>query len=344
MRITPTGNVPPAPSVSPTQTGVKADVKAKVIAMMTGNQATNHSIDQNNISVEELSAVQPTEVIDRNAINEDTIASEETEVLPEKPAVDPALSRQFAQLAKQEKALRAKAQQQQQQNQDIKAREAAVAAKEAELSGKPTFDATKYVSLEDFRANPLKVMAQTGLSYDELTQQLLNTSPTDPRTEAVISQLQAKIEALEKGQETGKQAVIEQQQQSYQAAVKQITLDAKNLVKMDPAFEAIRATNSVSDVVELITETYNKDGILLSVEDAAQQVEDYLVEEAMKLTRIGKIKSKLQQAGQPVRTDTKTQAQKIAGAPMKTLTNAAGSTRQLSVRERAIAAMEGRLK
>jgi hypothetical protein len=350
MRITPLGAVPPAPAPANTQVGVKPEVKAKVIAMITGQdvkqQNVNHSIDPNNISVEELSAVKG-QNLNKPVSNEEQVetvqevqAQEET--LQEKPKVDPALSRQFAQLARQEKALRAKAQQ---QEQAIKAKEMALAAREAELNGKSSFDASKYVSLEEFKANPLKVMAQTGLSYDELTQQLLNVPGTDPRTEAVISRLEAKIAALEESAELGKKSQVEQQQQTYQAAVKQITADVRNLVKMDPNFETIRATNSVSDVVELITETFNKEQILLSVEEAAQQVEDYLVEEAMKLTRIGKIKSKIGQSGQTVQSKTQTQAQKPAATPQtKTLTNAIGSTRQMTTRERAIAAAEGRLK
>lgn len=312
-------------------------------------QPEAHSINPNSVSVEELSAIQAPQI--DKGVNNEQVAIEETQELsqPEEvktKAVDPALSRQFAQLARQEKALRAKVQQ---QDQALKAREQALAVREAKFSEpqQPQFDASKYVSLEDFKANPLKVMAQTGLSYDELTQQLLNVSTTDPRTEALIGRLEAKIKALEDGAEDTKKSYAETQQQTYNAAVKQIEYDARDLVQMDPNFETIKATNSVKDVVELITRTHAKTGKILSVEEACNKVEEYLVDEALKLTRIGKIKSRLEQS-----SAVKVQTQKQPPKPldrqiqpgMKTLTNAASSTRQLSAKERAVLAFKGELK
>lgn len=112
---------------------------------------------------------------------------------------------------------------------------------------------------------------------------------------------------------------------------------------MDPYFETIKQTNSVSDVVDLITATYEKDGILLSVEEAAKEVEDYLVDEAMKLTRIGKIKQRLAASTTAKVSQEQTPAPKKQ-TQMKTLTNAASTTRQLSAKERAILAFRGELK
>lgn len=301
--------------------------------------------DPNNISPEEMSAVKPHQP-DKGVISEQ--AETETQQEPsqdpqteEKPKVDPVLSKQFAQLARQEKALRIK---QQQQDQALKTREQALAAREAELNGKPQFDSTKYISRDDLKQNTLRQLAEAGITYEELTQQILNTSPTDPRTEAIISKQDARIAQLEAKLEEQVKSQSENQQQAYNAAVKQIEADTKALVQMDPNFETIKATNSVRDVVDLIERVYKKDGILLSVEEAAQEVEDYLVEEAMKISKIGKIKSRLEKAGQPAPVQSR-QAQKPQTQPvMKTLTNAASSSRQLSAKERAILAFKGELK
>jgi hypothetical protein len=80
----------------------------------------------------------------------------------------------------------------------------------------------------------------------------------------------------------------------------------------------------------------------MSVEEAAQQVEDYLADEAFKLSRLGKIQKRVQQAAQP-KVLQKTQAAQQTQTQMKTLTNATSSTRKMSSRERAILAMEGKL-
>lgn len=306
--------------------------------------------NQNAVSVEELGAIQTPPQIDSMTSSEsqETAPPEATtpEATPETPAektqVDPALSRQFAQLARQEKALRAQAQ-------AIKAKETALAAREAELAAKTAPqapDMTNYIDKNRFKTDPLSVLEETGLSYDELTQQLINRQPTDPRVTSTIQRLEAKIASLEEQNKTAQKSQVESQQQAYNAAVKQIKMDAISLVKSDPSFETIKATGSIDDVVELITETYNKDGILLTVEDAAQQVEDYLVEEYTKLAKIDKIQKRLQAANsnkQPATTVKQTQPPKTQTQPqtMKTLTNNTSSSRKLTAKERAILAFKG---
>lgn len=307
--------------------------------------------NQNAVSVEELGAIQAPQAELDNPVpfeSQETAPQEATpedpapETPAEKPQVDPALSRQFAQLARQEKAIRA-------QQQAIKAKEAVLAAREAELAAKmapQAPDLTNYIDKNRFKTDPLSVLEETGLSYDELTQQLINRQPTDPRVMNTIQRLEAKIASLEEQNKTAQKSQVESQQQAYNAAVKQIRMDAVSLVKNDPSFETIKATGSVGDVVELITETYNKDGILLTVEEAAQQVEDYLVEEATKLAKIDKIQKRLQAANsnkQPAATVKQQQPQKTQAQPqtMKTLTNNTSSSRKLTAKERAILAFKG---
>lgn len=329
-----------------TNSGIKPDVRARAVAILEGTnqpppqeqsrQPENHSIDPNNISPEEVSAVrQPSQ--DKGVNLEPEVTTEPQE----DKKVDPGVSRQFAILAKQEKQLRLK---QQQQLQAFKTREAELTAREAALIQKPQIDPNQYISKDELKRNTLRQLADAGITYEELTQQILNTSPTDPRTEAIIakqsqelSDLRARLDAQDKSQ-------VEGQQQARQAAVRQITRDVKDLITMDPAFETIKATNSISDVVELIERTFDKDGYVLSVEEASQQVENYLMEEALKLTRIGKIKSRLEEAAQSNQSKKNSSPQQTQQSSMKTLTNATSSSRQLSARERALLAFKGELK
>jgi hypothetical protein len=290
-------------------------------------------IDPNQVSAEEMSALS----IPAPQVQESQPEVEQP-VVEEKKEVDPQLSKQFAHLAKQAKQLRAK---QQQQEQAFKQREAELAAKEAALGKQPSLDG--YVSIDELKRNPLGTLTRAQVTYDELTQQLLSSGTVDPRTEALIKQQESRIAQLEAKIEEGSKKQVEAQDQAYKAAVRQIEVDARNLIKNDPNFETIKSTNSIRDVVELITETYKKDGIVLSVEEAATEVENYLVDEAMKLTRIGKIKSKLAQAAQPKPVEVKANKQ-TQPSPMKTLTNAHSTSRQLSARERAILAFRNELK
>lgn len=304
----------------------------------------------NNVSPEELSAIkspeQPEEVpevSDKQADNSEVTEPTDEATKPE----DTALSRQFAKLAQQEKQLRAKAAQ---QDQAFKAREAELAAREAKLNQQqPTqMDQSKYVSLEDLKYNALGVLEKAGVSYEELTQQLLNPVQTDPRVQATISKLEAKIAELEQQTKTTKTTYEQQQEQAYKAAVKQIETDVTNLVNKDPSYEAIKHAGAYKDVVDLIEQTYHKDGYLMSVEEASQAVEDYLVEQYTKFSNIGKVKQKIAQANTSKAVQsTSEQKQEAApqqtpkSQPMKTLTNNNSSTRQLSARERALLAFKG---
>ncbi|CAM6005207.1 unnamed protein product [Sphagnum balticum] len=297
--------------------------------MSQGGTAHPEGFNQNNVSPENLSAVQNNTV--------------ETPVEPEakSPPVseEPALSSQYAVLARKEKALRAKAQQ---QEQALKAREAALAAKEAEITAKAQADLSKYIPKDRFQEDPLQALLDAGVTYEQLTERLLNqpqdtftNSPAYKRMEAKIAELEGKTTKVAKSYE-------EQQSQQYQQALQQITNETKNLITSDPInYEAIAATGSVGDVVELIEKTFKEDGVLLSVEEAAKEVEEYLAEEATKLARLKKIQQRLAPKTPPQQSGTKPQPQQQT---LKTLTNSVGTGGKLSARERALLAFKGELK
>lgn len=293
-------------------------------------------LNQNNVSPEDLSAIQTqtrqtNEVVSPEIDTVEQVVSSETD----KPKVDTKAQEQFEQLKRQERQLRLKVQQ---QAQAIKAKEDALAAREAQLTAKDQEYSQGYIKQDRIKQDILGVMAEQGISYDDVVQQILNQQPKNPQVEAKMSAMESKIQALTQMLEDNKKSQVEAQDASYKAAVNQIRLDVKNLVKNDSNFELIQAANATNDVVQLIEETYQKDGILLSVEQASEEVEKYLEEEAMKFTRLGKIKKKLETTST---SQAQQQPQQKQSQPMKTLTNAASSVRQLSARERAVLAFKG---
>jgi hypothetical protein len=340
-----------------------SDVKAKAIqafkagvssydnpAPTTGQAQETAVANPNQVSAEELSAIRaktPAEVLSNAQPGTETDNTTEveqvTEVKAKEPVKEPAVSRLYAQLAKQERALRAKAQQQEQQ---FKQREAALQAREAEAQQKSEINQKGFISLERLKNDPLGAMSEAGVSYDEVAQQIINPSKVDPRLQATIDALKAEIADLKKSTDEGREAMTRQQQEAYNTAVKQIETDVRNLVTADPNFELIKANRAVKDVVKLIEDTYNKDGVLLTVEEAAQEVENYLDEKITNLTKLEKIRRKLGQQTTNAAQAKKAQPAATKGpdsapATMKTLTNAVSSTRKLSARERAILAFKG---
>lgn len=293
--------------------------------------------DPNNISAEELSAVRAPQATETSDIHTE-VSAEEAPQAESKP--DPELERRFQKIAQQERALRAKIQQ---QNIKLKQREAELQKREEAL--KQTVqapDLSNYVAKDRIKADALTVLEEAGVSFDEFTNQALNRQPTDPRVLNTINKLNDKIDRLEQEAQANKAAQLDQQKQSYQAAIKQIKADATALVNSDPEFETVKVMGAISDVVELIEKEFEATGNVLSVEEAAKEVENYLVDEGMKITQIEKIRKRMAAANasqpKPEKKPLPTQQ------PQKTLTNATSSSRPLTARERSILAFEGKLK
>ncbi len=100
------------------------------------------------------------------------------------------------------------------------------------------------------------------------------------------------------------------------------------------------------DVVDRIKEVHAKTKRVLTVEEAARQIENEYIEQGMKLTSIQKIQKRMNQPNASAgKSNQQTQAnQQTQSTQMKTLTNAQSSTRPLSARERAVLAFKGELK
>lgn len=324
-----------APSVTPatTPTTTAQDARSRAIAKLTGGEQPVQNATS--VSPEELGALKTGEqAISDNKEDSATAASE----VPETKAKEDPLSSQYATLARKEKALRAQIQQ-------FKADQAKFEAeRQSQLATpKQEFDLSKYVERDRIKADPMAIFDEVGLSYDDLTHAVLTRSQiqTDPRLTAQMARMEAEIKAAKEEAQKLRQAQEDGQKQSYQQAVAQIRSEASKLVYTDPTFEMIKETNSVPDVVELIESTFKADGVLLTVEEACQAVEDHLVEEAIKLSKIKKLQQRLAAPAAPQSPVNNT---KQPQTQSKTLTNGMAAQKPMTSRERAIAAMEGRLK
>lgn len=350
MKISPQGVSAPSAQETTFATSQYSGDSAKAareraIAKLTGQPSAQNQVPQQNpvpnptsISPEEMGAIAPKGQKNTNESNAEEYPNVSEAVETPKTSEEP-LSAQYAQLARKEKAIRAKVQ-------EIKAQEAALKAREAALNPpaqqQSTFDPSKYIEKDAFKQDIFGHLAELGITYDQLTQgQLEQPSPKELALAETNRKLEARLAALEEKTEKTVKSFEENQTNAYKQAISQIRRDATNLVTSDPEFETIKETGSVNDVVELIEATFKADGVLLTVDEAARAVEDHLVEEAMKIAKLKKIQSRL---NPPKATEPSKESALVAGkAPqqLKTLTNAVGSTRPMTVRERAIARFKG---
>jgi hypothetical protein len=310
-------------------------VVARLAATMEANAQPAQQIvrDQNRISPEEQGAVRQKDTNVETPT--ESVAAEET--APVK-AEDP-LSSQYAVFARKEKALRARDQQLRAREDALRAREAAM--RPAATPTQPAIDTSKYVSRDDLTKNPLQVLSDMGLTYDQLTNLALQApSEADMQRRSYEAKIEAELKSIKDAQQESKKFYEEQQNQSYQQAVRQMTVDATDLVNSDSQFEMIRETGQVGEVIKLIEKTFNEENLLLSVEEASKAVEDFLVEEATKLAKLDKIQRRLR----PAQGQSSQQQPNKQAPTLKTLTNSVSSSRPLSAKERAILAFKGELK
>ncbi len=262
-------------------------------------------------------------------------ATQSAEVVP--PKEEEALSPKLVELARREKMFLKK-------QAELKAREDALAAKESEYK-------TSYVDKKTLTANPVQALLDAGLTHDQIVQQLLNgQQQVDP----VLSSVQAEIKALKDAQEQSKVQAAEAQKKNYDNAVNQIRTDVKALVDSNPDYESIKVLEAQEAVVDLIKKQFETDGTLLSVEDASAQVEAYILEEALKMAGLNKVKAKLNPVAVEASTEEPVEKKqqvtlRQAPQPLKTLTNAATTVTSKPINEkdrraRAIALLEGRLQ
>lgn len=316
------------------------EAKASAIEVMkrglAGAQEQAHPVDPNNVSVEDLRSLthrQTPQIEEEQSVSgqEDTIeASTEEAPQEEQKSKEPQLSAQHAILARKERALR-------DQYKKFQAEKAAFEAEKSKTSQTPSFDESKYISRDRLKQETLAVLAEEGVSYDELTNQLISqaNNPINPQVSAEIRALRAELQATKAAQEEAKKSFSDQEKQKYDQAIKQLKRDAKQFISANEEYELCRMTNSENDVAELIESTFKETGEIISMDEAAREVEAYLEEETSKLFQSSKLQKKLGSVGAQGQPSTKSPSQQSQQPQLKTLTNSVSTTRKLTALERA---------
>lgn len=177
------------------------------------------------------------------------------------------LSPQLTALARKEAKIR-------QQEQALKADREAIAAERLEIAElrelKTKLAAKDYSGIENL------------VQYDEYTNYLLNKAEGNrPETEA-IKKLEDEIKAIKTTQET---TVTKQ----YEATIAQYERDIKNAVESNPEYSSIKERNAEKHVLQHILDTFNEEGEVLTVDQAAKEIEEFILEEALAMQKLSKV-------------------------------------------------------
>ena len=234
---------------------------------------------------------------------EATEAPEAAEAPPEPERPD--FSRQFAALARKERAIRQKEQ------------EMANFAKQREQYEGTS---TRLADLQRLaKENPAKLLGELGINYDELTQQVINEgNPTEEQQLRLENEkLQARLGKLE-------EVYDKQRQQAEQAQVKaahtQLVDNIKNFVDDGSTFEMVQHHDAYGLVAQVMQEHYNTTKEVLEYGDAAKLVEDHFMAEAERYLGSKKLQDRFRELDKPRESETPEAAEQ-AVKRVKTLSN-----------------------
>lgn len=172
--------------------------------------------------------------------------------------------------------------------------------------------------IAETKKNPLKVLEYLGITYEDLTDYIINDGNPSESTKVkqLERQVQEKISAYERMQQEAaqraQQAQIEAQIQNFKNQIVQ-TVGANT-----DSFELIQAKGEYDLVYDVIEAHFNETNQLMSIEDAAKRVERHLEDEAEKILKTKKFQSRSSKGTSlvaPLKTDTR------ANVSSKTLTN-----------------------
>lgn len=169
-------------------------------------------------------------------------------------------------------------------------REFALKKREQELAEKLA-DAEKYAQLKaKIASKDYSAADELGLTYDEHLKYELNKKAPDP-AEQRYKKVEDELASLKKAQE-------EQTTKEYQANQGLWKKEITKLVKDNEAFPEINFAGAEAEaaVLQHINDSFDEDETELSAEEAAQQIENYLADRALKLAESPTIRKKFEAA------------------------------------------------
>tara|TARA_R110000744_G_scaffold98714_2_gene190909 strand:+ start:4631 stop:5491 length:861 start_codon:yes stop_codon:yes gene_type:complete len=205
---------------------------------------------------------------------EEAAAEEQAPVEEPKPE----FSRQFAAIAKKERALR-------QRESSVKQMESRI----AELEGSQgQFGEIQRLAKE----NPAALLAKLGINYDELTQQVINdgNQTEEQGLRRQNEQLQARLEKIEGVYEGQKKDAEEKRLDTARAT---LVDNIKNFVDNDEQYSLVKLRGAYDLVAEVMQEHYaSSNGEILEYSAAANVVEAHYEKEAEKYFGAQKIQDR----------------------------------------------------
>lgn len=230
----------------------------------------------------------------------------------------------FSEIARKERALRA-------MQRSIQEERAALKAQESRYK-------SDYIPKSKIAEDPMAVLTEAGYTAEQIAQILLQQqNPNDP-----LYTVQRELKKLQENQERTRLDAEEEQKKQADAARKYLLREAKLLVDGNEEFEAIKASEAYDAVIEYYDQMERSDEGPITLQEAAKEIENYLVEEFSKYQGLKKLQPKSPPAAEAAQKNPEN------AQGMTTLSNRVSpSTKRSSsfaeAKARAMAVAEGKL-
>jgi YesN/AraC family two-component response regulator len=164
-------------------------------------------------------------------------------------------------------------------------REQALAQREKALADKLA-DAEKYAQLKSrMSSKDFSAAEELGLTNEEYVQYQLDRQASLDPTEQRIRQAEEKLTQFEKAQE---ERTVKEYQQNQELWKQEIS----KVVSENPEFSTIKELGLEAMVLQHVNDSFDEDGIELTAEQAAKEIEEEAVRRAEKFASVSKIKQK----------------------------------------------------
>ena len=221
----------------------------------------------------------------------DLDASEEVEQSLEEarePEKSDDFSRKFAALSRREKEIRAK-------EVEYDKRIAELEERLGSFGKKPEPEPELPIEYR-LKKDPLRALEDMGLSYDKLTELALNDGKLTPEMQMRLMREELEGDYKKKFEELENRLLEKEksdEQRRYDDIQRGFQNEIEDFVESNAdRYELIQANEANDIIYDVIEEHYNDTGRILDIEEAAEAVENYLEEEAEKIFRLGKFRSK----------------------------------------------------
>jgi hypothetical protein len=198
-------------------------------------------------------------------------------------------------------ALARKEQKQRQLDLELKTREAALEERAKKIAHLEELE--KKLAAKDYSG------VKDLIDYDAFTNSIIDAEEGETPEQKKLRELSAELSAVKTAQE-------QDVEKRFEAAVNERRQAVKALVAEKEDFSTIKERNAEEHVVQHILDTWDQDGVELTPEEAAKEVEEVLLEQAKSWSTVSKLRPK-----EEPKTDEKKELPPLKTTAAKTLTN-----------------------